>query len=395
MYPNYIKHLLQIEDVKVKKVYYGIDNTINIMLETKPSQHICPCCGKSTSRVHDYRNQKIKHIPMGMYPTILILRKRRYSCSCGKRFYENYTWLPKYQHMTRQLIKYICHKLRDTVSYKHVAKESNVSISTVIRTFNRINYPKLDTFPEILCIDEFRGNAETDKYQCILVDGRKKHQHVIEILPDRKQHHLTEYFISIPRKEREKVKFFIQDMWLPYKEIANTYFKNAKIIIDKYHFVRQVTWAIDRVRRRLQEKMSAKLRKYFKYSKSLILKRYKYLTKEQKEKCDLMLLYNDELRQAHFLKEWFFDICRETKYRVVREEFSRWIKNAESSGIKDFEDVAATFQRWYKEILNSFKYGYTNGATEGFNNKIKVLKRVSYGIKNFDRFRNRILHICG
>ena len=46
------------------------------------------------------------------------------------------------------------------------------------------------------------------------------------------------------------------------------------------------------------------------------------------------------------------------------------------------------------EILNALKYGYTNGCTEGYNNKIKVLKRISYGVRNFKRFRNRILHIC-
>lgn len=43
-------------------------------------------------------------------------------------------------------------------------------------------------------------------------------------------------------------------------------------------------------------------------------------------------------------------------------------------------------------ILNAFKYGFTNGPTEGYNNKIKVLKRLSYGIRNFDRFRTRIIH---
>ncbi|WP_279230902.1 transposase [Natranaerovirga pectinivora] len=54
---------------------------------------------------------------------------------------------------------------------------------------------------------------------------------------------------------------------------------------------------------------------------------------------------------------------------------------------------ANTYRHWSKEILNAFKYRYTDGPTEGFNNKIKVLKRVSYGVRNFHRFRNRILHI--
>ncbi|ENZ40555.1 hypothetical protein HMPREF1085_03481 [Enterocloster bolteae 90A9] len=69
-----------------------------------------------------------------------------------------------------------------------------------------------------------------------------------------------------------------------------------------------------------------------------------------------------------------------------------WIANAQSCGNKEFEDCTKTYRAWHKEILNAFKYGLTNGPTEGFNNKIKVLKRSSYGIRNFKRFRTRILH---
>ena len=64
---------------------------------------------------------------------------------------------------------------------------------------------------------------------------------------------------------------------------------------------------------------------------------------------------------------------------------------AESSGLKEFEKVAKTYRTWSKEILNAFKYSHiTNGPTEGLNNKIKVLKRTSYGIRNFQRLRTRI-----
>ncbi|MCG4586728.1 transposase, partial [Anaerosalibacter bizertensis] len=113
---------------------------------------------------------------------------------------------------------------------------------------------------------------------------------------------------------------------------------------------------------------------------------------ENKEAVDLMLLYNDDLRIAHKLKEWFYEICQSDKYSYQCRELAKWIQNAESSGIPEFEKCAATYRRWHKEIKNAFKYGYTNGPTEGFNNKIKVLKRISFGLKNFYRFRNRILH---
>mgnify|MGYP002621976212 CR=1 FL=1 len=116
------------------------------------------------------------------------------------------------------------------------------------------------------------------------------------------------------------------------------------------------------------------------------------LKEENKKACDLMLLYNEDLRLAHWLKERFYDLCQDTKYSRQSRDFYDWIKIAESSGLKEFEKCANTYRRWSKEILNAFKYRITNGTTEGFNNKIKVLKRTSYGIQNFERFRTRILH---
>ena len=113
---------------------------------------------------------------------------------------------------------------------------------------------------------------------------------------------------------------------------------------------------------------------------------------DKRRQLDLMLTYNDDLRHAHWLKERFYDICQEKCYSVQRQDFHDWIKIAETSGLSEFEKCATTFRTWHKEILNAFKYGYTNGVTEGFNNKIKVLKRIAYGVRDFERFRNRVLH---
>ena len=72
---------------------------------------------------------------------------------------------------------------------------------------------------------------------------------------------------------------------------------------------------------------------------------------------------------------------------------SQWIMAAQASRLKEYMDCASTLQRWYTSILNTFDYPYTNGFTEGCNNKIKVLKRNAYGYRNFERFRKRILHM--
>jgi hypothetical protein len=72
--------------------------------------------------------------------------------------------------------------------------------------------------------------------------------------------------------------------------------------------------------------MPANLRKYYKRSRKLILTRYEKLKDENKKACDLMLLYNDDLRLAHYLKEWFYEICQSEKYSYQRTAFWDWVK---------------------------------------------------------------------
>lgn len=388
MLPNYIKDFLDLEDVILTKTVHA-DKYVKFFLDTKPRPHTCPVCGNSTAKIHDYRWQTIKDLPFQLKNCYLVLHKRRYVCSCGKKFYESYEFLPRYLHRTKRLTWKIADLLHETVSLKSVAKASNVSVTTVCRILDSIHY-SCPPLKEAVSIDEFKGNARTGKYQCILVNPED--HSIMDILPDRTQSHLASYFREIDRAQRLRVKYFVCDMWQPYVDLAHTFFPNAKVCIDKYHFIRQVTWAMEKVRKRLQKTMTITMRKYYKRSHKLLLTRYHKLKEENKKACDLMLLYNDDLRLAHWLKEKFYEICQDIRYSRQRRDFHDWIKIAESSGLKEFEKCADTYRRWSKEILNAFKYGITNGTTEGFNNKIKVLKRTSYGIQNFERFRTRILH---
>lgn len=136
--------------------------------------------------------------------------------------------------MTNRLVNHICKQLSKVSSMSSIAEDTNVSLTNIMRILNYIHYTK-SSLPEVLSIDKFKGNAETGKFQCIIVDGKKRK--VLDILPDRSQKHLITYFKSFPRFQRYKVKFFICDMWNPYVELARIFFSNAKIIIDKYHLL--------------------------------------------------------------------------------------------------------------------------------------------------------------
>ena len=105
-----------------------------------------------------------------------------------------------------------------------------------------------------------------------------------------------------------------------------------------------MTWAIENVRKRLQRSMPVSLRKYYKRSRKLILTRYKKLKDENKQACDLMLHYSEELRLAHRMKEWFYDICQMGSVSSAAEEFDDWIANAQSCGSRNLRPVLRPYR---------------------------------------------------
>lgn len=390
LYTHFTEELLGLQGVKVNKVENNETNIV-IHAELERKEHKCPCCGGETTKIHDYRKQTIKDISAFGKTVIIILRKRRYRCEhCGKRFFEANNFLPRYHRMTNRLAARVIHMLTDERSFTSVAREVNLSVSTVIRIFDYVSYPK-SKLPKVLSIDEFKGNTAGEKYQCILTDPVNKV--VLDILPERYSHFLSGYFKQFPKSERDSVEYFVSDMWKTYADSASTWFKNATQIIDKYHWIRQAIWAFENVRKDEQKKLSPNLRKYFKRSRSLLIKRFDNLDDEQKQQVNVMLYYSVNISRAHWFKEKFLEILDAKDKDYARLAMSSWIADAEQSELRQFVRCANTMRNWYSGILNSFATPFTNGFTEGCNNKIKVLKRNAYGYRNFKRFRNRILHI--
>ena len=384
---HFTEDLLGLKGVNVKNIKEN-DTEIYIYIEMAVKPHRCPCCGTAARTVHDYRWQKIKDIGAFGKQVYLYLHKRRYRCpQCGKRFFEQNNFLPRYHRMTSRLVAYILQKLTDERSFTSVAREVNLSVSTVIRLFDIIHYSS-SSLPTVLSIDEFKGNTNKEKYQCIITDPVNRR--VVDILQGREKYRLIAYF---KRFDRSHTTHFVSDMWGTYSDISAVYFKNAIFLVDRYHTVRQVIWALESVRKEVQEQLNPDRRKYFKRSRILLDRRYESLSEEEKQQVETMLYSSEKLLTAYALKEQFLHLLDCKNKEQAQKLLSDWALDASNSGIGRFVSCANTMVHWSKGILNSIFCTYTNGFTEGCNNKIKVLKRNAYGYRNFDRFRNRILHI--
>lgn len=387
LYQDYTTKLLDMEHMNVKGIENLSDRLIlHVEMKRRPAN--CPCCGMLTDTIHDYRIQTVKDSPIQGKTVHWQYRKRRYRCTnCGKRFYEKNWLLPKWHRLTNRLALQVIQRLQEKVSRKDLSKEFNVSESTVCRWMNLTECGKTNDLPKVVSIDEFKGNVGGEKFQCILTAPTEKR--VLDILPDCKERHIYEYLQRF--KNRDQVQFFVSDMRKEYIAMAKHLFPNAKIVIDKFHVVRYCTWAVENVRKRVQKGLHPDERKYFKRSRTLLLLRKDKLKDNGKEAVIRMLRFHKDLANAYLLKEKFYAFMTSENSLAARERLHALILFAAAANLPEFEPLLSVLRNWTQYILNAFDCEYTNGFTEGCNNKIKVLKRIAFGYRNFANFRQRIL----
>ena len=381
---DYTAELLNLEDVIITNVE-NITDQLHIYIELPRTKHVCPACGAVTDRIHDYRMQTVKDIPLAR-DTFLHLRKRRYRCSCGKRFFEQNTFLPRYYRVTGRLVAQIIQEFRKIIPATEIGSRFNVSAVTAMRYFNCFNQ-KAKELPEVLSLDEFKGNSGGQKYNSIVVDP--KNRKVLDILPNRYENDLIKYFSQFPSKTN--VKYFVCDMNPHFRNVANTCFKQATVVADRYHVVRQVFWAVEKVRKNEQSKLPDRHRKYFKKSRFLLMKPIEKLTDEQMDRLALMFEMAPRLADAYRIKNEFVTVFHSKSSAEGRQKLIDWLLSVEVMQMPEFDDCTKAYRNWFQEILNSMDVPWSNGYIEGCNNKTKVLKRVCFGMRNFNNFRKRIL----
>lgn len=391
MQNNCIKNLLNLKEVIVKNVK-NLKDSVEVYIELPVCEQICPHCSTKTSYIHDYYTQPVKDIPIYFKPTTLIFKKPRYECkNCGKTFYPKNEIVNKYARKTSRLTGYIVNELRNLVAASDISKKVKVSPSFISKLlpFLAVTNTKL---PKVLCIDEFKGNAGNYKYQVALING-ETHE-VVDIIKCRHKHVLCDYFKKFPKEQLDNVKYLVTDLWETYKDISMTYFRKAKIVADHFHWARYACNAVNEIRIEVQKKLPDKERKYFKHSRKLLLsRRCKIKNEEQLEQLEYMLInYSENLRIAYREKEYLLDIIHSTESSGIRkQQFNEWVKRNLESSVSQLRDCAKTYQHWSIEIKNSLEVPYSNGPIEGFNNKIKTLKRVTFGMHNFNNFKARIM----
>ena len=389
---NNILKLLDLQGVILKKEKYS-KNLIELWVECLLKEHICPSCNSSTSRVHDYYTRSFNHIMVGKRTTKIYYKQRRYVClHCGKRFAENNSFIQKFYRHSNDVVNSVFDDLTSIKNLSQIGHDNNMSSQNVSRLMNKFMpiFHNTTSLPEAIGIDEFRGNSGGNKFQVAITD-LKTHK-VIDVISDRSEDALYNFFRKISNPK--DVKLVAMDLSLFFKKIIADVFPNAKIIADTFHFTRLMHWALDNVRKEVQKGLPKDMRIYFKRSRSVLHKRINDLNPDEYNQLTNMLDYNENLRWAYSIVQNLFEIIDEKNPDKKVTLFKEFMTYASNCDLPEFNKHIQTYFKWHKYIITSFYTNYSNGITEGLNTKIKTLKRVSFGFRNFQNFRLRILMAC-
>lgn len=375
---------------------------IEVFVELASDSAVCPRCDVRSTRRHSQTPIPVRDLPCFGREVYLLLPRRRFKCRhCDKPFTEQLSFVEFGNSFTKRYEEYIYQQCYER-SFTVVARQERIS-DTVIRQVYK-SYASTHLQPRgrpqrirVLGIDEISTRKGHRHFVCVITDIDRKR--VVEVLENRLKDTVIAYLRGLPETVRESLRYVSIDMWEGYYQaVVEALPKRVKVVIDRFHVMKQLNDALTKCRRELQRTIDSKdERDELKGLRWVLVTNESNLDEEQKAKLAELYKKCPELKTCHKLKEDFRTIFEEETSRTkAKKKLDAWKRRARRTGLKSMEGFRTTLDNWEELILNYFSSGkITNGVVEGLNNKIKLIKRRAYGYRNNGNFRQRILVECG
>lgn len=374
---------------------------------------MCDCCGciyennNIISKGFAHKPSLIRMPRISGLNSYIRLRKQRHCCKyCGTSFtcktniVESNCFIST--NLKQQVADHASYKMAET----DIASLCNVSHSTVgriIDDYHSIKKLYKHSLPEVIGMDEFKSTKNISGAMSFVFSDLKMHK-IIDIVEDRRLFSLEKYFDYYSDEAKAMVKYVVIDMYSPYIQLIKKKFPNADIIIDRFHLVQLLGRSLQQTRIKVMKNYKTSSLEY-----KLLKKHFKLLGKHRTELndthfrkwarngsfktslgiVDIMLNIDDELKEAYEIYQSFMLALKINDYNQIKDI----LKNKDDIKSEYMKKSVNTLITFLPYIENTINTNYTNGYVEGFNNLIKVIKRVSFDYKSFYRFKNRIMII--
>jgi transposase len=224
--------------------------------------------------------------------------------------------------------------------------------------------------------------ADLDQHRPIWIGGN-----------GRKEADLDLFFNEIGPDTSKGIKLAVMDMWKPFRNATKHHAPNAQLVFDKFHVLRHLSFALDEIRRSEYKRVNDKERRFIKGQRYTLLSNRDNLDMDGKRALKLLLKANSRLHKAYLLKESFGQLWSYNNPTWARKFFENWKEQLRWSRLEPFQKFAAMIERHWDGIIS---YCHPDnkvslGFMEGLNNKIRVIQRRAYGIKDKEYLQLKVL----
>jgi len=365
---------------------------IEFFIAVSPAQLACPHCHSTNVWQKGSKERRFRSLPFGRKHSAIVLQVPRVHCrDCKTLRQVKISFAEEHRRCTRFFERYVLDLLL-SMTCQDVAKHLGLSWDTVRDIEKRrlkrdFEKPPLKDVTHI-AIDEI-AIRKGHNYLTIVMD---LHTGRVIFVGDGRGADALDPFWKRLKKSRANIRAVCSDMSAAYTKAIRSHLSEAIHVFDRFHVVKLFNDKLSSLRRRLQGETKDKEAK-----DALKGIRFDLLKREPSEKgaerLEKALALNADLAVAHTLKELLSDIWEQDDETDAFGCIIEWIEDAEWSQIPEMKAFAKTLRKHWQEILNFYDAEITTGPLEGLNNKIKTLKRQSYGFRDQEYFKLKILAI--
>ncbi len=247
---------------------------------------------------------------------------------------------------------------------------------------DRKQIEKLPDGDLILNVDEHSFSGRDLK----ITIGEIQHKKILSVLSDDRQETLRKYFKTWSNEAKSRVKEVCIDMKSSYLTVLEEVFPKAKIVIDRFHVIKEMVRQVEEMRKIMQTNGRIGNKRMNRF---LFAKNREDLSPKEKQKLKIIFANCQKfptLQNAYFVKEKVREVYQSKNRAEAERKFEMLISQLEQVEVGKIREMRDTLKRWRPYILNFFESRTTNAFIEGCHNKIKLVKRMSYGFRNFNNY---------
>ena len=398
-----MENLLNLPDIKVIEYYQNSKNKVFIVVETTETSVACKCCGKQLHKKHGAdKKRSLRHLPVFGHPTYIVYKPNRYICSdCKSNPTTTATpsWHKPNASCTTEYESYLMMQLINS-TLADVSMKEDIDDSTLQNIMNKYITGKVDwdviEHLGVIGIDEITLKKGHKDYRTIITCKHDNKIRVLAVLPNRKKATVKAFLKKIPKRLKKTVEAVCTDMYDGYVYAVKEVFRKKTIlIIDRYHVAKLYRAALDEYRKSVQgtlkKMLPAKEYAKLKGAMHILRKGKEYASKKDKEVVLELFSHSPELADAYDLALKLTHIFNKHQSRQqALLAINAWTRKVKASKLRCFNTFLKTLCKYKQSIVNYFINRHNSGFVEGINNKIKVLKRRCYGIRNVKHLFQRM-----